>query len=702
MSNQIVLENIQATPLSISEVKNNFNIGDLLADFLVSRGFSSLEEISLYLDPSIDKLYSPWEMKDMDKALELILKIQKTGGKARVLGDYDADGVTSTVILVKFLNELGIETDYYIPHRIDEGYGISEQSLSSLIDDKISLALTVDCGISNFDEISFLTSHGVETIVLDHHEPPEKVPLAGAVVNPKQKDCPYKFKQLAGVGVVFKLIQAVSEKLNLPWPEKYLPIVAIGTVADIMPLTDENRILIKAGLTLFDNLEQDWPGLHVLCKKCCYGKITPKEIAFSIAPKMNAAGRMGHAKQAVELLLADNKEDSQDLLKDLLELNKIRQKTEGKIRNEIIFSLSSRPETSKAKVMVIDGPWHSGVIGITAAKLSDLFSIPVFVIATSGENARGSARGVDGYDIHAILDRNKDLLEDFGGHYGAGGFSIKTEKIPALRERIKDLERGSLTSNLTSKYDFEASFKALSLNDVKELELTEPHGEANPTPVLYFRGVKIESCYVVGKQGHLKMKLSQYGSTQNAIFFKKSDLMDSINSEEFLYDITAYPKVETYNGNTYVCLEIKSIIMPEKVETAEDCPAILDSRNVRNRVSYIKKVAMESESVTVLVSNLSQKKTLDILLCTPEFQELNLSCIPSISIFNNIDTALSCSDIILFSLPETIEHFNSSIYKDVKRIHLLSVKEDFIANSKLEKLCNNDFSALKEEILSLI
>ena len=704
MSNQSTKEISPSNLLTVSELKNNFGIGELLAEFLISRGFSSFEDISLYIAPSPDKLYSPWLLKDMDKALELISKTK--GKKARVLGDYDADGVTSTAILVSFLNELGIETDYYIPHRIDEGYGISPQALASIVEDKISLALTVDCGISSFNEIAFLTSHGVDTIILDHHEPPEKIPLAGAVIDPKQKDCLYPFKQLAGVGVVFKLLQAISEKLKLPFPTKYLPIVTIGTVADIMPLIDENRIITKAGLSLFDDLSSEWPGLDLLCKKCCYSKITPKEIAFSIAPKMNSAGRMGHAKQATELLLSENDENSQELLKTLLELNKLRQKTEEKIRSEIIFSLSDRPEISKAKILVIDGPWHSGVIGITAAKLSDLFSIPVFVIAVSGEYAKGSARGIDGYDIHKILENNKDILEDYGGHYGAGGFSIKTEKISALRERIKNLEIGELIGNSTVKYDFESSFKALNLKNVRELELTEPHGEANLPPLLFFKSVKIESCQIVGKQGHLKMKLSQNGVVQKAIFFKKADILKNINAEEFLYDIIATPKVETYNGNTSISLEIKSIVMPEepKHKTAlnENFPDILDSRNIRNRVSYIKKVALESESVTVLVSTPSQKKTLDLLLCAPEFQELNLTCAPLISIFNNINTLSDCSDIILFSLPETIEHFKSSIYKNAKRIHLLSVKEDFISDNILEKLCKNDFLILKDEILALI
>ncbi len=683
---------------------NRFGIGEPLASLLTVRSIEA-DVAESYLSPTPDKLYPPFLLKGMKDAVDVFFDVFSCKSRIRVFGDYDADGVTSTVILVHFLRELGLEADFYIPHRVDEGYGLSEASVLSAVDDGISLVITVDCGISHYDEILHLVEKGVTVIVLDHHEAPELLPPANAIVNPHQPECNYPFKDLAGVGVVFKFLQAVCEKLAMPFPDKYLPLVAIGTVADVMPLLSENRVFVSEGLKKFELCEHYWIGLDLLADKSCRLPLDARNLGFFIAPKINAAGRIGHAAMAVELLLEKDPEAAEQLLSKLLDLNKQRQKIEEKIRREIIFRLQDEPGFSDAKIAVIDGDdWHPGVIGITAAKLSDFFSMPVFIISVCGQLGRGSARGTDGYNIYAILESHKELFEDFGGHVCAGGFSIKKENIPLLKERIRHILPQHQELEKKRDFDFESSFSMLDLKNVSQLAMSAPYGEGNGQPLLFFRAVKIADASVVGKQNHLRLKMVQDGVELKGIYFRKGTVLDRLNINELLYDIIAAPVVEIYNGRSFVSLVIESILIPEPAAdnfSAQENsqfpqPFILDARNTCNRISYIRDVISSSDSTAILVRTPQQKKKLEFILDGAEFEEISAPRAPVISFFKDVDSLMCCDDIILFYPPPSLNHFSSSFYKEARKIHFLFTKEDLSLENSLQKVAQPTVGRLEK------
>lgn len=384
-------ECLKADERIVEEIAKEYQVSKLLAKILVNKQIVKKEDINLFLNPNRHDFHNPFLMKDMEKAVDRIIKAIKEKEKIVIYGDYDVDGITSITVLKKFLLERGAIVSEYIPNRLNEGYGLNKDAIKKIVDEGNTLMLTVDCGISGLDEIEYANSLGIETIVTDHHEPGENLPNAFAVVDAKRKDNTYPFRELAGVGVAFKVIQAVSKRLELEEKEylKYLDIVCIGTISDIVPLVDENRVIAKLGLKLVEVTKNI--GLKTLLSVSGYNKIDSNTISFGVAPRINACGRMGYEKEALKLFLTDNINEANKIAEELNQYNKIRQETEKVIFEQAVTKIEEQKEEKQVLVLGSEN-WHHGVIGIVASKITELYFKPSILICFEEENGKGSRK----------------------------------------------------------------------------------------------------------------------------------------------------------------------------------------------------------------------------------------------------------------------------------------------------------------------
>lgn len=393
------------------------------------------------MNPTRKDFHNPYLLKDMDIAVDRILKAIENKEKVIIYGDYDVDGITSTSVLKRFLADRQLNVDYYIPNRLNEGYGLNKDAIEKISEEGYKLIITVDCGISGIDEVLFANKKGIETIITDHHEPLEELPNAIAIINPKRSDSGYPFRGLAGVGVVFKLIQAISIKLNLEEKEflKYLDLVCIGTISDIVPLVNENRVITKLGLKLVEVTKNI--GLRELLKSCRYKKIDSNAISFGIAPRINACGRMGHAEDALKLFLTNNIVEASIITKNLESYNIERQNREKKILEEVIEKINEE-DKKKLKTIVVGGDnWHHGVIGIVASKIVDMYYKPTILICFENDEGKGSGRSIFGFDLHDALCKTSMYLEKYGGHEMAVGLSLKRDEFEKFKDKFEEFAR---------------------------------------------------------------------------------------------------------------------------------------------------------------------------------------------------------------------------------------------------------------------
>ena len=395
------------------KIANEFNISKIVASIIANKGLKDNNEIEVFLHPRRGDFHDPFLMPDMDKAVARIIQAIDNKEKVAIYGDYDVDGITSSTVLHRFLEERGLHTDIYIPNRLNEGYGLNKKEIEAIAETKHTLIITVDCGITGYDEIEYAKTFGIDTVVTDHHEPPEKLPDAIAVVDCKRKDNKYPFNGLAGVGVAFKLTQALAIKLNLPEESylKYLDIVCVGTISDIVPLVDENRTISKLGLRLVKQTRNI--GLKVLLESIGYKKIDSNTISFGIAPRINACGRMGHEKEALKLFLTNNIEEAKQITQKLNEYNLQRQEIEKRIFDEA-QELMQNPEEQKLPCIVLRKEnWHHGVIGIVSSKITDMYFKPSILMCIEDKEAKGSGRSIPGFDIHEALENCKEKYTRF-------------------------------------------------------------------------------------------------------------------------------------------------------------------------------------------------------------------------------------------------------------------------------------------------
>jgi len=495
----------------------------LLAALLSARGVSSPEEAALLLDRERELSHSPYLMKDMDKAAARIRRALADGERMAVFGDYDVDGITSTVLLVDYLRSRGADCLKYIPRRVEDGYGLGREALRSLLDQGVTLVITVDCGITGVEEARWARENGLDLVITDHHECREVLPDAAAVVDPRRPDCPYPFKHLAGVGVALKLVLALDEQRSESLFARYCTLAAIGTVADVMPMTGENRTIVCRGLEAIGGT--DFLGLRALLQETGLAdrEVTSIQIGFVLAPRINAAGRMGEAELAADLLLTGDPARAELLARELCGLNRERQAVEQEIFAQAVEQIEFLPDGERSALVLSSGSWHQGVVGIVASRLSEKYSCPSFMIHLQNGLGKGSCRSYGGFNLFAALESCQDLLVDFGGHELAAGFNIREEDIPAFRRRMNrcvcEFCNGEKPVSSLAVDVVIRDPGWVTLEEMEALSRLEPYGAGNERPVFAVMGVRVESLQGVGQNRHLKLRLAMGEQRFDAIFF---------------------------------------------------------------------------------------------------------------------------------------------------------------------------------------
>ena len=543
----------------VNELVNKFGISGILSRILVNKNITQKDEIDLFMNPTRKDFHDPFLMPDMEIIVDRVLQAIEQKEKIMIYGDYDADGITSITVLKSFLEERGLEVASYIPNRLDEGYGLNKTALKKIYDDGYRLIITVDCGISGIDEVDYANSLGMEVLITDHHEPAETLPKAVAVVDAKRKDNKYPFNQLAGVGVVFKLIQAISIKLDLEEKEylKYLDIVCIGTISDIVPLIDENRVIAKLGLKLIAQTKNI--GLKALLEVIGFKNIDSTTISFGVAPRINACGRMGDEQVALDLFLEKDYDKAKELAIKLNEYNIERQTIEKSIFDEATEKIEKN-EKDKACIIVGSEGWHHGIIGIVASKVTEMYFKPSILICFEGNDGKGSGRSIPGFDLHDALTECSDYLEKFGGHSMAVGVTVSRDKFELFKNKFEEYAKSHDIDKIIPviNIDSELSLKDIDIDSVKSLQKLEPYGEANKMPVFMIRNLKINSIRALSEGKHLKLTLKDDGYMINAIGFNMGNL-----SNEYLIDdkvdVIGNLDINSFNGNESIQLILKDI-----------------------------------------------------------------------------------------------------------------------------------------------
>lgn len=512
----------------VKEIAEQFQLPTLVANILVSRNITQKDKIEVFLNPNRNDFYSPYLLNDMEKAVNRIQKAIQEHEKVVIYGDYDVDGITSITVLKRFLAEQQLQADYYVPDRLEEGYGLNKKAMEHLAKKGYQLMITVDCGITAMEEVDYATELGMETIVTDHHEPLDTIPKALAVVNPKRKDSTYPFQGLAGVGVVFKLIQAISEKLGLPEKAylKYLDLVCIGTISDIVPLIDENRVITKLGLKLVAVTKNI--GLRELIKSIKLKKIDSTSISFGVAPRMNACGRMGKADEAIELFLTENVAEAHEITEKLNRYNSNRQIIEKRIFQEAMDRIAKDHIDQENSIVLGGENWHHGVIGIVSSKITETFYKPSILICFDGEEGKGSGRSIMGFDLHKALCESSAYLDKFGGHEMAVGLSLQRKNFEPFKKKFQEIIEVSNIQEMLPviKIDADLDLKKISLQTVEELMQLEPFGEQNKVPIFGFKNLKIDAIRSLSDGKHLKLSLKYSNGWLDAIGFNMGELVE--------------------------------------------------------------------------------------------------------------------------------------------------------------------------------
>lgn len=533
----------------------------LCAAVLCARGVDTPQQAAAFLAHGPDLLHDPFLLRDMEKAVERITQAIRAQETVAVYGDYDVDGITATCLLTQFLRSRGAQVVNYIPDRTEEGYGLNNHAIDALSAQGVTLIVTVDCGITATREVEYARGLGVDVVITDHHQCKETLPQAVAVVDPRRPDCPYPFPDLAGVGVALKLALALTappERLQVL--QEYGELAAIGTVADVMLLRGENRALVHLGLELLAHTRR--PGLQALLREagCPRGQApTTVTIGYGLAPRINAAGRMEQAGTALELLLTQDPQRGAELAQELCQLNRMRQAIELEIFQHCDQLLSHTPTLSAPVIVLAGEGWHQGVIGIVASRLAEKYACPAFMISLDGDKGKGSCRSFGGFNLFGALERCAPLLDSYGGHELAAGFSIRRDNIPAFRAQLSQLvEEYAGHQPMESALDVDCEIpncSLLSTQDVEALSLLEPFGSGNPKPVFLLRSVCVLSHADVGGGRHLKLKLRRDGVAMDAIFFSANTAACGIENGQRL-DITFTLQINQFRGNRTVQLQL--------------------------------------------------------------------------------------------------------------------------------------------------
>lgn len=547
----------------IGRLAGEAGISRLLAAVFINRGVNDAGLVKSFLHPDLAKLNDPFLLKDMDKAVDRVCGALSSGEKIVIYGDYDVDGITSTSVLYDFLLSRGAKVDYYIPDRMDDGYGLSTGALDKVRQMDAELILTVDCGITAVEEAEYIKSLGMQAVIIDHHECKETLPDACAVVNPCRPDCPYPFKELAGVGVALKLVQALCSRLGAgdAW-SKYLDLAALGTVADVVPLVEENRVIVKDGLRAAEKSEN--PGMKALIEVSgLSGKpLTTYGAGFALAPRINAAGRIGSAMRAVRLFTVDDGQLAESIARELDAENRYRQETEAEILQQAVEYVETHIDRDREKVIVVCGKgWHHGIIGIVASKITERYHRPTILISEENGMGKGSGRSIEGFNLFRALCFCEALLEKFGGHELAAGLSLRTENLEEFR-RVINSYADSVLSPVELlpciRIDAFIGRDDITLDNIAELEQMAPFGAGNPGPVFAVEGFRISDIRTVGEGRHLKLRLEADAIQFDAIGFNLGELMQRYSRDDCL-DVAFTLEANTWNNTCKPQLNLRDV-----------------------------------------------------------------------------------------------------------------------------------------------
>ena len=562
MKNNWTIE--KENPKLRDKLAKSLQISPITAQILVNRGIENETEANLFLNCTLFDLPSPYLMKGMDRAVERIKKALENNERITIYGDYDVDGVTSTALLYSFLKVLKANVTYYNPDRLKEGYGINIDAVKKLAEQGVSLIISGDCGITAVKEIEQAKELGVEFIVTDHHQPPQELPRAVSILNPKLSECKYPGKEIVGVGVIFNLVIALRRALRdegffkngEPNLGDYLDLVALGTVADCAPLLDVNRILVKEGIKRMQSPKR--LGVQALKEASSIkGEVTSYDLGFKLGPRINASGRMSTAENAVALFISEDLEEARELARELNEKNSNRQSTEAEIIKEAISLLESNPALIGANSIVLASRnWHPGIIGIVASRIVERYEKPTMLIAISEDGVgKGSGRSLEGINIYAALSECRELFLQFGGHEQAAGLSIREENVEKFREMFdKALENSEEQYEKKLKVDCSIELDSLTDSLISEFELLQPFGIGNPEPALLSRTVEVVSQRIF-KDKHLGFKVKKGTKLFDAIWFNIKEpftLPDKV-------DMVFTPEFNKWNGKKEIRLRVKDV-----------------------------------------------------------------------------------------------------------------------------------------------
>ena len=558
----------------LAALAERLRAGPLLVQVMANRGLTTAEACRAFLDCGYAQLHRPEAMPGLERAAERIVRAVRDREKVAVYGDYDVDGLTAAAVLYQCLELAGLKATLYVPHRIEEGYGLNCDAIGQLADAGHTLIISVDCGVGSVEEAALAKERGVDLIITDHHEAEARLPDAYAVVDPKLPGSTYPFRQLAGVGVAFKLAWAVGLELAQdttcrPEFQRFLTdatgLVALGTIADVVPLVDENRALVSVGLKALSG-ELHHPGLRAIVEsaRVTDNRVKERDVAFIIGPRLNAAGRMGHANKALRLLTEATAEEAGAIARELEAENRRRREVEREIFDQAVEMIEHQGPPARRRILVLASPaWHAGVIGIVASRLVEKYHRPTLLIAIEGACGQGSGRSMPGLNLFEALASCAPLMRSFGGHEMAAGLRIDADRIPALAEGLeaharKVLDPSDLVPSIA--VDAETTLAALTLPAVKELARLAPFGQGNPRPTFAVTGCRLVGPPKrMGRNGaHLSLQLTQTGCSLRGVWWRAGDQAETIGKAETL-DVAFRPKVNAFRGTETVELDILDV-----------------------------------------------------------------------------------------------------------------------------------------------
>ena len=542
------------------QIDKKFSTGMIVATILNDMHFKDDKEIEKFLKPKRTDFYNPFFMPDMEKAVSRITKALKNNENITIFGDYDADGITSTTILKRFFHDINKECNVYIPNRLNEGYGLNKNAIKKLSEDGTNLIITVDCGITAIEETKYAKELGIDIVITDHHEPGEEIPDAEAVVDCKRKDNKYPFRELAGCGVAFKLTQALCKNLDLNENQalKYLDIACVGTISDVVPLVDENRVIVKLGMLLLKQTKN--LGLKQIINNAHFKEFNSMSVAFGITPRINACGRLGHQGEALELFTTDNQEKATELAKKMDEYNIQRQLEEKRIYDEAITLLQEETQTNGITNCIVLGHenWNPGVIGIVSSRITEKFYKPSILVCFDKDIAKGSGRSIEGFDLHKALMECDKYLTNYGGHSLAAGLSLNRKDFEKFKNMINEYaEKNIKDEDLipTINIDLKLEDSQLNIEDVEELKLLEPFGQSNEEPIFMITNLKVVSIKTLSDGKHLKLYLKNQNYL-DAIGFNLGERANELKIGDTI-DIVGNLNINEFNNTKKVQMLLK-------------------------------------------------------------------------------------------------------------------------------------------------